>query len=116
LSRTPSERLADIAAAIGRAHAADDRMRQAQAVGDAVGVRVAYDAICFQLFVIGEAAKALPRQLLEQEPGIAWREVKGMRDIVAHEYHRIAPEIIHRTVTTSLDPLSEAVARLQDRL
>jgi uncharacterized protein with HEPN domain len=90
-------------------------MRQAQELDDLVGVRVAYDAICFQLFVIGEAVKALPRELLEQEPNIPWRDIRRMRDLVGHQYHRIAPDIVHRTVGLSLGPLEAAVDRLRDR-
>lgn len=75
---------------------------------------VAFDAILQNLLVIGESVKAIPQDVLDQEPSIPWREVKGMRDIVGHHYHRIEPATIGKTMRTSIDPLESAVRRLLD--
>lgn len=83
MTRSSNERLSDIDAAIAAARVADERLHEADAVGDAPGVRLAFDAILHNLFVIG------------------------------HHYHRIAPAIIHRTVQNDLAPLSAAVDRLR---
>jgi uncharacterized protein with HEPN domain len=45
---------------------------------------------------------------------VPWRDIKGMRDVVGHQYHRIVPAVVHATVRTSLDPLEQAVRRLLD--
>ena len=39
--------------------------------------------------VLGEIAKRLPDPLLQQEPQIAWKQLKGMRDILIHRYDDI---------------------------
>jgi uncharacterized protein with HEPN domain len=112
MTRGPADRLRDILDAIRRARVADRRLRDADAVDDGEGVEMAFDALMHDLFVIGEAVKAIPEDVLGQEPGVPWREIKGMRDVVGHEYHRIVPAIIHSTVRNSLDPLEEATRRL----
>lgn len=39
-----------------------------------------FDAVRVRLIEIGEAVKALPSDLVAQEPGIPWVEVARMRD------------------------------------
>jgi uncharacterized protein with HEPN domain len=115
LTRRPAERLADVAQAIVCARVADALLQKAESTGDAELARVAYDAVCFQLFVIGEAVRALPPELLASEPEIPWAEIRGMRNVVGHEYHRIVPQVVRRTVAESLTPLQAAIERLLDR-
>lgn len=113
MSRSDDQRLADILAAIARARAADDRLRLADAQGDEVGMQIAFDSILHNLFVIGEAVKALPQELLRRDPETPWQEIAAMRDVIGHHYHRIVPAIIHRTVERDLGPLEVAAVRLR---
>lgn len=76
---------------------------------------MAFDAILYNLFVIGEAVKALPRDVLDGEPGLPWSEIAALRDVIGHHYHRIVPAIIHRTVERDLPPLEAAVSRMLAR-
>jgi uncharacterized protein with HEPN domain len=91
-------------------------MRSAEAEGDQVGVQVAFDSILHNLFVIGEAVKALPVHLLEADPDAPWSEIASMRDVIGHHYHRIVPAIIHRTIEVDLIPLEQSVSRIRGTL
>lgn len=51
--------------------------------------------------------------LLAREPDIRWAGIVGLRNIVTHEYHRIDDTESARVITTRLDPLRDAVQRLQ---
>jgi uncharacterized protein with HEPN domain len=99
--------------AIARARVADKRLRLAESLGDEVGVQIAFQAILHNLFVIGEAVKAIPAEILERDPATPWSEIAALRDVIGHHYHRIVPDIIHRTVEADLGPLDAAVRRLR---
>ena len=110
MSRTPQERLADIQESAARAQRAVDAMERARASGDDDEEQMAFDALLYRLLVIGEAVKALPPELLDQEPKVPWREVARLRDLLAHHYYRVDPQVIRRTVDVPLRDL-QAVAR-----
>lgn len=39
--------------------------------------------------VIGEIVKRLPDDLLNQRPHIRWRQIKGFRDVLIHQYDAV---------------------------
>jgi uncharacterized protein with HEPN domain len=47
-----------------------------------LAVRQAYE-------VVGDLVKQIPDALLATQPQVAWRELKGMRDILAHQYFQL---------------------------
>lgn len=115
MTRSLAERFDDIIEAIRSARVADQRLRLAESLGDEAGLKIAFQAILHNLFVIGEAVKSIPVDVLEQDPTTPWSEIAAMRDVIGHHYHRIVPEIIHRTVASDLGPLETAVLRLRAR-
>ncbi len=46
-------------------------------------------AILYQVIVIGEATKRLSSEFRTQHPEIPWKDIAGMRDILAHQYDRL---------------------------
>ena len=114
MTRNVDERLQDILDGIARARVADDRLVLAASEGDPDGEQMAFDSILHNLFVIGEAVKALPPELLDQEPDMPWSAIASMRDVIGHHYHRIVPEVIHATIRNDLSPLEVVVVKLLD--
>ncbi len=74
------------------------------------------DATAYRLLAIGEAAKALSEELKARHPQIPWREILGMRNILAHEYFIRESEIIWETVKTGLTELARACRVELERL
>jgi uncharacterized protein with HEPN domain len=66
------------------------------------------DATAYRLLAIGEAAKALDDDLKSRHPQIPWRQIVGMRNILAHEYFTLEGEIIWETVEAGLPELATA--------
>jgi len=110
--RDSTDRLRDILDCIRKARNADALLQRGDEDGDRELLETAFAAVERNLFVIGEAAKDLPDELLALAPEIDWRAVKGLRDVLGHEYFRIVPKIVHATVRENLDPLELAVHKL----
>lgn len=71
------------------------------------------DAACMLLIVIGESIKNLDRitnkQLLPTYPSIKWKQVMGVRDIIAHHYFDVDIDVIYQIIHDDLTPLLEAI-------
>ncbi len=70
------------------------------------------DAVIRNIEIIGEAAKNIPDDVAAKAPEITWRNVRGMRDVLAHGYFGVSLEIIWATATTRIDLLEAAVRKL----
>ena len=70
------------------------------------------DVVIRNLEVIGEASSHLPIKVQEQYENVTWGMMKGIRNILAHEYFGISLPIIWDIVQNKLDELSHACLRL----
>ena len=108
--RTEQESLADILEQIDRIKIAELLLIEAEETEEAedskVG-QVAFDAILYNLVVIGEAVKNLTIGIKNRNDAIPWNEIAGMRDILAHEYFRVNSEIVRATIDKPLAVLRE---------
>ena len=57
--------------------------------------------------VIGEAAGKIPDEMKEKNSNINWSGIIGMRNIIAHGYFKVEPEIIWITIKERLPELAE---------
>lgn len=62
--------------------------------------------------IISEAARHLPDELLATETEIPWKQIRGIGNVLRHEYHKIADPIVWAVVTDNLPPLRHAVTRI----
>lgn len=75
-----------------------------------------FDAVRIRLLEIGEAVKAVSPEVLAGEPNIPWRQVTGLRDVLAHRYFDTAHGVIDEVVHHDLPALVAAARRLRDQL
>ena len=69
------------------------------------------DAVIRNIEVIGEASSHLPIEIQEQYKDVPWRMMKGIRNIVAHEYFGIDLEIVWKTIKEDLPVLKELLLK-----
>jgi len=73
-------------------------------------LRLAGEAVIGRL---GDVASKLPDEVVKAMPEIPWREVKGMRIIAAHAYHRIDYELVWVALRDDVPRMAEAIRRWQ---
>jgi uncharacterized protein with HEPN domain len=63
------------------------------------------DAVVRNLMTMGESIRWIPEPILEAHPDVPWRTLRGMRNVVVHEYFGVDPAILWETVRGDLPPL-----------
>ncbi|MGH9431128.1 MAG: HepT-like ribonuclease domain-containing protein [Terriglobia bacterium] len=71
-----------------------------------------FDAALRNLAVIGEAAKNVPQEVRSLNPQFDWKQVTGLRVILAHAYFGIDPEIIWDIVQNELAALKIGIEKM----
>ena len=78
------------------------------------------DAACMLLIAIGESLKSFDKttekQILYTDPSIPWKNIMGIRDIIAHHYFDIDAEEIFEVIHHELSPLLNSIQRFIDQL
>ncbi len=81
------------------------------------GGRLRLDAICLVLLAIGESVKKVEKNMgpgyLDRYPSIPWRQIKGTRDFMAHEYFGVDPQEVFRTCTEDVPELLAVLHRMK---
>ena len=70
------------------------------------------DAVLRNLEVIGEASVRIPERIRTDNPDMPWRQMRAIRNVVAHEYFGVNLPIIWETVTRRLPELKPALQAL----
>ena len=105
--------LEDILSAIEKV---EERTRNIHSIDDFLGSSsgmVLLDATCMLLIAIGESLKNLDKTtdglLLPTYPSIPWKNVKGLRDIIAHHYFDVDASQILWIINNEISPLKQAI-------
>ena len=70
------------------------------------------NACSMPLLQIGELAKKLSDDFISSTPDIPWRQIKGMRDFFAHDYHSMNKHVIWLTIINNVPSLQTECAKL----
>lgn len=61
------------------------------------------------LEIVSEASRRLPDEAKARHPGIPWKDVAGIGNILRHDYHEISAPILWETCRHQLAPLKKAL-------
>ncbi len=106
-SKDWQNRVRDVLAAISEIREFTNDITFDEFQGDRKTIR----AVLYNLAIIGEAVRGIPPELEASHPEIPWSDVRGMRNIVIHEYFQVNLSIIWQTIQEDL-VLLEASLRL----
>ena len=67
--------------------------------------KVKSNSVCFDILQIGELTKSFTDTFLSKYDGMPWKDIKGMRDWVAHGYHNIEITRIWQTAKKDIPSL-----------
>jgi uncharacterized protein with HEPN domain len=75
------------------------------------------DGISMMLISISENIKRIEKiagtDFLNRYPDIPWSSIKGIRNILAHDYFNIDSEEIYTICSSDLEPLKQVLARMR---
>ena len=74
------------------------------------------DAVIRNIEVIGEAAKHVPPDVQKMFPEIPWGKMKGIRNILIHEYFGVDIEVLWKTAMEDLPGLKDLLMGMLDRI
>lgn len=102
MSRSDAERVADI---LDAARQIGEVVQRGRRAWDAD--RIAQLAVERLLEIIGESAQAMSAQARAAYPDVPWRDVVGLRVVLAHHYHRIDPSQVWTIASTEVPRLAK---------
>ncbi|MBF0167166.1 MAG: DUF86 domain-containing protein [Alphaproteobacteria bacterium] len=76
------------------------------------------DAVARNLEIMGEAVRGLPQEVTQRYPDVPWSKLSEMRNILVHEYHAVASELLWRTLLNDILPLEarlRAILNAEDK-
>ena len=67
------------------------------------------DAVLYEIVVMGEAARRLSQEIRDIHPQVPWRDIIGMRSVVAHGYDQIDDDELWQVIERSLPELIQKI-------
>ncbi len=74
-----------------------------------------FDAVLFNLEVIGEAVKMLPEEAKSAVPEGDWTGPARMRDLIAHHYFAVESQIVWEAATQHVPQILEHAKQIRKR-
>ncbi len=74
-------------------------------------------AVMMGLALIGEAVAKIDKyrpEFLREHPEIPWTKIKGMRNLIVHDYFRTELKVVWKTVTESIPDLQTRLALMRN--
>lgn len=104
-------RVEDILTAIGRIQSYTSDMTFESFCADDKTV----DAVARNIEIVGEASRHIPTDVQNRYPALPWTDMRGLRNIAAHEYFQLDLSILWDTVQKDLPPLLPLLKEILER-
>jgi uncharacterized protein with HEPN domain len=91
------------------------RFLRGRSYGEFAADELLFDAVLFNLEVIGEAVKKLPEEAKASEPDTDWTGPARMRDLIAHHYFAVDPTIVWEAASLHVPKILGHARNLRER-
>jgi uncharacterized protein with HEPN domain len=68
-------------------------------------------AVSLALLQIGELITHLPDEYKDKNPSVPWKKIKGLRNIIVHQYGSIDEQLLWQLVLVELPVLADEIRR-----
>jgi uncharacterized protein with HEPN domain len=75
--------------------------------------RKTIDAVLRKIEIIGEAAIHIPEDIQSRYPDIPWAQMRGIMNLLIHEYFGVDTDIIWQTITDDLPDLLKKITAVR---
>ena len=75
-------------------------------------VRINFDATMMNFVVIGEMVDRISEQFKTAHPDVDWKQIKGLRNIIAHDYFGVDAEELWQIIKKQIPSLKKTVEKL----
>jgi uncharacterized protein with HEPN domain len=58
----------------------------------------------------------IPDELLTHAPDVPWKKIRGIGNVLRHEYHKIADDVVWATVVDNIGPLKSAIGTISQHM
>jgi uncharacterized protein with HEPN domain len=69
--------------------------------------RVLRDAVLYRLMLLGEIASALPDEMRDRYPNVAWRSIRAFRNLAVHKYFGVDWAVVWQIARVEVPLLEE---------
>lgn len=73
---------------------------------------VVVHAVLHNLEIIGEAANHIPERIVSKYANLPWDDIRGLRNVIAHEYYRVRLPLIWQTVSEGIPELRVVIVKI----
>ncbi len=74
-----------------------------------------FDAVLMNFVIIGEAVTRIDEDFKNQNDTIDWKNIKGLRNIVAHDYFGVDAEEIWQIIQNNLPVFKRSILKILTR-
>jgi uncharacterized protein with HEPN domain len=77
--------------------------------------RKTQSAVAYKLMIIGEVAGLVSPELRQRYPEVPWSTIRGMRNVIIHDYPGVDQSVIWDTIQRDLPPVAHKLRTILER-
>jgi uncharacterized protein with HEPN domain len=93
-------------------HAIEQYIAPFNSADDFHASRLNFDAAMMNLIVIGEMVDRISEAFKSAHPDVDWKQIKGLRNIIAHDYFGVDAEELWQIIKMQLPSLKKSMEKL----